>query len=89
MPPVRMGLEPNACRYEMNGCTIIVGSSSKGYHMSISHPDRLPTWEEIRTARYKLCPKNVTMAMLLPPENEYVNIHPNCFHLWQVKGDFE
>jgi hypothetical protein len=89
MPLVKMGLEPNARRYVMNECTIIIGSSTRGYHMSISHPTRFPTWDEIKTARYNLCPKNITMAMLLPPENEYVNLHPNCFHLWQVRGDFE
>ena len=26
----------------------------------------------------------VTMGMLLPPKAEYVNLHPNCFHLWEV-----
>lgn len=88
-PPVKMGLEANARRYQMDECSVIVGKAPKGWHMSISHPSRNPTWEEVRDARYKLVPNGVTMAMLLPPKEEYVNIHSHCFHLWQTVGDFE
>jgi hypothetical protein len=54
------------------------------WHLSISHPRRYPTWDEIRDARYALIPDGVTMAMLLPPRAQYVNVHPNCFHLHQI-----
>jgi len=57
------------------------------WHMSISATSRYPVWDEIREAWYALKPSecaNVTMAMMLPPESEYVNIHPNCFHLHEV-----
>lgn len=57
------------------------------WHMSISHPTRYPKWDEIKEARYKFCPDEVTMGMLLPPKADYVNHHPNCFHLWEVKDD--
>ena len=56
------------------------------YHLSISHPMRYPTWDEIKEARYDLLPDEITMAMLLPPSAKYVNIHKNCFHLHQVDG---
>lgn len=68
--------------------------------MSISHrlslvspftgkpvPGRLPTWEEIHDARYDLVPDDVTMAMILPPAVEYVNLHPTTMHLHQITGD--
>jgi len=55
-----------------------------GWHLSLSHPTRYPTWNEIRDARYALLPDNCTMAMLLPPKGEYVNMHPNCFHLHEM-----
>lgn len=82
-----------------SGCSIIVAyEPAKGapggiwlppdelmlWHMSIAHIDRYPTWDEIADARYRLCPEEITMAMLLPPPGEYVNEHPHCFHLWQV-----
>jgi hypothetical protein len=58
-----------------------------GWHVSISTPYRNPTWEEIRQARYDLVPDDVTMAMLLPPREEYINLHQFCFHLYQVPAD--
>lgn len=67
------------------------------WHLSISHrsstlltpeghpiPGRIPTWEEIKTARYKFCPDDVYMAMILPPMSEYVNVHPTTMHLHEV-----
>lgn len=67
---------------------LIVGQEPKiGWHMSISHSRRYPTWNEIKEARYKFCPDEVTMAMILPPKSEYVNVHPTTFHLHQISGD--
>lgn len=62
------------------------------WHLSISHrtneacpqPGRYPTWDEIREARERFIPDEVTVAMLLPPKAEYVNVHDTCFHLWQI-----
>ena len=69
----------------------------QGWHISVSHrtrivdpdtkrpmPGRLPTWDEMKEARYRFAPDNVTMAMLLPPKALYVNVHPTTLHLWQV-----
>jgi hypothetical protein len=55
------------------------------WHMSISCADRLPTWEEIRTARYAFVPDGLTMAMLLPPRNRYVNVHEYTMHLYETR----
>ena len=63
---------------------IVAWEPGDGWHLSISHPTRYPTWDEIRDARYDLLPDDCTMAMLLPPRAEYVNLHPNCFHLHEV-----
>lgn len=63
---------------------IVAWEVANGWHLSISHPTRYPTWDEIKTARYELLPDEVTMGMLLPPSAEYVNVHPNCFHLHEV-----
>ena len=88
--PVRIPYDPpgffveeDFSAYKMGGCTVFVGRSEQGWHASISHPSRYPTWDEIAHARYSLVPGGVTMAMLLPPQSEFVNVHTNCFHLWQ------
>lgn len=86
--PASMGLEPNARRFRMGGCIVIVGSTpAAGYYLSISCAHRYPTWDEVAHARYALIPDHVTMAMILPPSGEYVNVHPHCLHLWQVAGE--
>jgi hypothetical protein len=56
----------------------------KRWHLSISCQDRYPTWEEIKDARYSLLPMGLTFAQILPPMSQFINIHPNCFHLWEI-----
>jgi len=51
-------------------------------HLSISHPRRYPFWDEILDARYAFFSNTETVIQIMPPESEYVNLHPNCFHLW-------
>ena len=72
--------------------TVMVGQEpGVGWHLSISHntnhqpprPGRNPRWNEIKDARYRFTPDAVTMCMILPPADEYVNVHETCFHLWE------
>lgn len=73
--------------YRWGECKVLVSGEEErkqiGWHLSISHPDRYPTWDEIYSARYALLPAEAYMVMPLPPPEEYVNIHKNCFHLFQ------
>ncbi len=67
------------------GLIVIVSQEPAGWHLSISHADRYPTWDELRDARYLFLPDGITMAQILPPAAEYVNVHPNCFHLYELE----
>lgn len=67
-----------------SGCTVLVAREPQGWHLSIAHEHRYPTWDEIADVRYKLLPDEVYMAIILPPKAEYVNLHDNCFHLHEV-----
>jgi hypothetical protein len=69
--------------------TVERGLDRARWHLSISHKSRYPTWDEIRDARYKFLPLNITIAMILPPPSEYVNVHPNCFHLHEIPSEQE
>jgi hypothetical protein len=75
--------------YTAGDCGIIVSREPAGEHLSISCPDRHPTWDEIKTARYRLLPLELTFGMLLPPPEEYVNVpeHDHVFHLWEVEDE--
>jgi len=54
------------------------------WHLSVSHKNRYPSYDEIADVRYALIPDDVTMAMLLPPQGQYVNLHDWCLHCWQI-----
>lgn len=79
---------PYTKAFRWGDLSVITAEEPTGWHISISHPHRYPSWDEIKAARYTLCPKEITMAMYLPPPDEFVNLHPNCFHLYQVPGDY-
>jgi len=69
----------------------IVAEEPEGWHLSISFRNhrreltRYPHWDEIADARYKLLPDDITMAMLLPPPEEYVAVHDTTFHLHELR----
>ena len=57
------------------------------WHLTISCEDRHPSWDEIKTARYRLCGPDLVMAMILPRPEDYVDAHPHVFQLWELVGD--
>jgi hypothetical protein len=78
--------------YSWGDCNVFVGrepdlAGELQWHLSISTPYRNPKWEEIKQARYDLCPHDVTLAMILPPTAEYINLHNFCFHLHQIPNE--
>lgn len=94
MPLLRESPKARAWQREVRDghLSVFAGPEPAGFHLSISHrisnndhtPGRYPTWDEIHDARYRFCPLDVTMAMLLPPQEEYVNLHATTFHLWEI-----
>lgn len=77
---------------QMGECRIIFGlepteeEQRPRWHLSISCPDRHPTWDEIKTARYRLAGPDIVMAMVLPRAEDYVNVpaQDHVFQLWQL-----
>lgn len=70
--------------YRLGECAVVVTREYGEWHVSISHPKRYPTWDEVAQARYRAIPKHIWMAMMLPPPEHYVDLNPNCPHLVQV-----
>lgn len=73
--------------YAWGDCRAHVSVDNHLWHLSVSCQHRYPTWDEIYTAWYDLVPdaETITGAILLPAKAEYVNLHPNCFHVYQLK----
>lgn len=51
-------------------------------HLSIAHPTRLPTWEELVDAKEWILGREAYAVQVIPPRERYVNQHPFCLHLW-------
>lgn len=69
----------------MGRCFVMVRIENGRWHLSISTPSASPSYKEIKEARYRFIPNDVTMGQLFPPREEFVNLHPYCHHLWEIK----
>ena len=53
-------------------------------HVSLSYADHYPTWKDIKAVRYAFYPATVDVAMMLPADGYYVNVHEFCMQMWQT-----
>jgi hypothetical protein len=87
------GIQPGTRRFKMGRVLILLSppvvEEEMGWHMSISHPERYPSWDEIAKAWYDLVPEADKRegVMILPKREDYVNIHNFCFHIHEQIGD--
>ncbi len=59
-------------------------------HVSVSYPNRCPTWEEMCKVKDMFWNEDECVVEYHPPKSECVNKHPYCLHLWRKIGeDFE
>lgn len=73
--------------FQIGYSRILISRDCGKWHLSISCRDRLPTWAEQVTARYRLLPDVRYMAMYLPPLTEYVNEHPYTLHWTECSAE--
>ncbi len=88
-----MGLQPGTKMFSWGECKVLISPpfGMNGYHMSISHKTRYPTWDEVRDSWYALIPNsnNRIGAMILPNKKDYINIHPHCFQVHELKENMK
>jgi hypothetical protein len=51
-------------------------------HVSVSHPSRIPSYEELAEVKRRFIGSDRYAVMVFPEESKHVNIHPRCLHLW-------
>lgn len=56
-------------------------------HMSMSHPKRIPTYDELVYMKRHWAGEQRKCIMVLPPSDEHVNFHPFCLHLFCCLDD--
>ncbi len=52
-------------------------------HVSVSAPDRCPTWGEMCTVKDLFWKDDEMVVQFHPPKANYVNCHPYTLHLWR------
>lgn len=57
-------------------------------HVVCSYADHDPSWDDIKLVRSAFYPDRVSVAMLLPPAEVYVNIFSHAFQLYQIPVDW-
>lgn len=78
--------------WQQGDCRIIRAREPEGihgelrWHLSVSCLTRHPTWDELKTARYRLLPHDRAFALILPPPHLYVNVpaQDHVFHLHEI-----
>lgn len=56
------------------------------WHISISGPNRVPTWEEFSSAVHAVRP-GVPFVMGVPPKSWWMNVHRHVLHAWELKDE--
>lgn len=60
---------------------------SKWQHVSVSLPNRCPTWNEMCLVKDLFWDEETTVVQYHPKKSEHVNNHPYCLHMWRNTVD--
>jgi hypothetical protein len=77
--------------YEHGGLRALVGrepvvKDDWRWHVSVSGPDRIPTWEELVSACHELRP-GVVFCIPMPPRTWWINVHKDVLHAWETRDE--
>ena len=68
-------------------CFMAISSDEAGWeHVSVSLPDRTPTWDEMCAIKAMFWDADDCVIQYHPPRSSYINNHPHCLHLWRPVG---
>lgn len=51
-------------------------------HVSLSRKSKLPSYDDIKIVKSVFIGDNNEAIQVFPKQENHVNIHPNCLHLW-------
>lgn len=66
---------------------IIISDGGGWDHVSVSLPNRCPSWEEVCFVKHLFFKPDETVIQFHPKKSEYVNCFPTCLHLWRKQGE--
>ena len=65
---------------------LISGKLTQWEHVSVSLPNRCPHWNEMAHIKGLFWNEEDVVIQFHPRKSEYVNMSPNCLHLWKWNG---
>ena len=65
---------------------ICAPSDEEWQHVSVSLPNRCPTWSEMNMIKDLFWNEDECVVQYHPPKEDYVNNCTNCLHLWRWQG---
>lgn len=71
--------------YRWKGKVIFVNLENGKWHLSVSCKHTIGYYE-LKEVRYEFMPNGIYAAQIFPPREEFVNVHQNCFHLYEVEA---
>ena len=63
--------------------TLLASDGEDWEHVSVSLPDRCPTWGEMTYIKDLFWGEDDCVVQYHPPKEDYINNHPYCLHLWR------
>lgn len=72
--------------FNYKGKEIFINSEDGAWHLSVSANHTLGYYE-LKEIRYKFMPNDMQVAQIFPPREEFINLHENCFHLYELRED--
>ena len=62
----------------------VIASNDEGWdHVSVSLPERCPTWAEMEHVKRLFFRDDEVAFQLHVPPSDHINVHPNCLHIWR------
>lgn len=63
--------------------TVICSDGEGWEHVSVSRPDRCPTWAEMCKVKELFWDPEDCVMQLHPPRSQWISNHPYCLHMWR------
>lgn len=67
--------------------TVVISDGMDWDHVSVSTPERTPTWSEMCYFKEVLFEDDECVVQYHPPKEKHVNNHAHCLHLWHPQKD--
>lgn len=66
----------------------VIASSGDGWdHVSVSRPNRPPTWAEMDQIKRMFFNEDEVVMQLHVASKDHISVHHNCLHLWRPQSE--